>query len=267
MYQRYFDFGGSIILVQSETEFAISPEYGRFSAGEAAPEHVIKVRLADSLPGQEAGLIQHWTKDGALITRRANSLCVHGPQCSELTVRRKYENSLTARVILESADLPRILARTGGIVLHASYIITQGRAVLFSAPSGGGKSTQAELWRVCEGADVINGDRALIRCTQEGVMAHGICFCGTSGVCENRSAPLAAIVLLGKAAENSVRRVSGRESFAALISQSSFYEWDTEAALYITETAARIASAVPVLRLDCLPDRTAVEKLKEALEL
>lgn len=267
MYQRYFSFGGCVILVQSEAELAMSPEYARFSVGESAPEHVISVRLADSLPGPDAGTLLHWTQDGALITRRANSLCVHRPQRTELTVRRKYENSLTARVILESADLPRILARTGGLVLHASYIITRGRAVLFSAPSGGGKSTQAELWRACEGAEVINGDRTLLRCTPDGVMAHGICFCGASGVCENRSAPLAAIVLLGKAPENSVRRVPGREGFAALVSQSSFYEWDTEAALYITETAARIASEVPVLRLDCLPDRTAVEKLKEALAL
>ena len=42
-------------------------------------------------------------------------------------------------------------------ILHASYVVRDGKALLFSAPSGTGKSTQAEFWHTRRGCDIING--------------------------------------------------------------------------------------------------------------
>ena len=49
------------------------------------------------------------------------------------------------------------------IHLHSSYIIYHDKAILFTGPSGIGKTTQAELWRDYQGAEIINGDVTLIR--------------------------------------------------------------------------------------------------------
>lgn len=68
------------------------------------------------------------------------------------------------RVVLESAGLFDILADAGMLVLHSAYIVTrQGEGILFSGPSGIGKSTQAALWQHYGAAQTVNGDRALVR--------------------------------------------------------------------------------------------------------
>ncbi len=75
-------------------------------------------------------------------------------------------------------------------------MLTKYGAVLFTAPSGTGKSTQAELWRKHRGASIINGDCTLIA-EDDGVFtAFGFPFSGTSGIFENRKAPIAAVVYL-----------------------------------------------------------------------
>ncbi|WP_370839368.1 hypothetical protein [Intestinibacter bartlettii] len=41
----------------------------------------------------------------------------------------------------------------------AHSLIGKDKGILFSAPSGTGKSTQADLWEKYENAEIINGDR------------------------------------------------------------------------------------------------------------
>jgi hypothetical protein len=50
-----------------------------------------------------------------------------------------------------------------GIVIHASAIEHNGKGIIFSAPSGTGKSTQASLWEKYMGARVLNDDCPVIR--------------------------------------------------------------------------------------------------------
>ena len=58
--------------------------------------------------------------------------------------------------------LERQMIRRGGLVLHCSFLDAGGSALLFSGPSGIGKTTQAQLWVREKGARIINGDRALL---------------------------------------------------------------------------------------------------------
>lgn len=138
-----------------------------------------------------------------------------------------------------------------------------GKAILFSGPSGVGKSTQAALWERCAGARVVNGDRALVDVGKK--TANGIFYSGTSGISENVTAPVRAIVLLGQGSENRVFVPSPQAAFAGVLSQCAYYEWDARSAEQMTECVARLVSDVPVLRMDCLPDATAVEALRGKL--
>ena len=80
---------------------------------------------------------------------------------TEVTFARRYQESLSTQTVLEAASLFDILADAGMLVLHSSYIVTrQEQGILFSGPSGIGKSTQAALWQRYAGAEIVNGDRA-----------------------------------------------------------------------------------------------------------
>ena len=60
---------------------------------------------------------------------------------------------------------------------YKEIIAFQNKAILFSAPSGTGKSTQADLWqKYVRGVEIINGDRAIIGIEDNGVKAYGLPF-------------------------------------------------------------------------------------------
>ena len=161
--------------------------------------------------------------------------------------------------------LPHILIQRQRLLLHASYIHTQKGAIVFTAPSGTGKSTQAELWKKHRGATIINGDRAVV-CIQNGVaMAHGFPMSGSSSDCLNQSGKLLAIVSLVQASENKVRKLSTREALTVLINGSYLPPEYREDLAQVIDVALPIVQKIPVLELSCLPDQGAVDALSDAL--
>ena len=109
-------------------------------------------------------------------------------------------------------DICFALLRHGRLVLHSSSILVNGKVILFAAPSGTGKSTQAALWEKYRCAEVLNGDKNCVSFDENSgtAIAHGLPFCGTSGglptIFPVRSS---AIVLLKQAPENKIRRLRG----------------------------------------------------------
>ena len=175
-----------------------------------------------------------------------------------------YRTGASARVVLESAGLFDILADAGMLVLHSAYIVTrQEEGILFSGPSGIGKSTQAALWQRYGAAQTVNGDRALVR-PDTGTVS-GVMYAGTSGICRNVTAPLRAVVLLHQAPESRVTDIRPQEAFARVLSQCAYHQWDPASAARMTELAARLVTNVPVRQLDCRADESAVRALEEAL--
>ena len=172
-----------------------------------------------------------------------------------------YSGHLALRIM----DMPRHMIRHGGIFLHASYIVVNGQAILFTAPKQTGKSTQAELWRKARDAKIINGDRAIVREIDGVWCACGSPYCGTSKICHNVTAPIKAIVMLGQAKENTVRMATPREGLAALLDGCTYDVWDkkqVDAAMTIME---QMIADVPMVKLNCLPDESAVKALEDFL--
>ena len=95
----------------------------------------------------------------------------HGPQRVTLYVNPGIEEGrktdgqakLTDSRLFDALGLDYIMSHNHRVILHSSFISRQGEGILFTAPSGTGKSTQADLWkRHEEGVTIINGDRSIL---------------------------------------------------------------------------------------------------------
>ena len=144
------------------------------------------------------------------------------------------------------------LAERGRMILHAASVILAGRAYLFFGPSGVGKTTHAAEWTRTLGAEPLTGDRTVLERTAEGgFVAHGSPFCGSSGLCVQKSAPVGGLCLLGQAQEDRIQRLTPAAAFRALYAQTTVNTWDEVQTCRLGDMVAALAENFPVFRLDC----------------
>lgn len=168
--------------------------------------------------------------------------------------------------ILNMIGIEKILLRQQALILHASFVKWNQMGILFSAPSGTGKSTQADLWQRYLGAEIINGDRAGIR-KKDGIWrAYGLPYAGSSGIYRNESAPLSAIVVLEQAEENHICPLGQTEAIIRLLPEFSLHRWNATFMNEAMDLITEIVEHVPVYLLKCRPEKEAVEILRETLE-
>lgn len=174
--------------------------------------------------------------------------------------------AVSATRFLSTAGLHGLLLRKNCPIIHASFISHKGRGIIFTAPSGTGKSTQADLWVRHAGAEIINGDRVLLS-QKNGVWhACGYPCCGSSRICLARDIPLAAVVVLSRGEENRVSPLTLAQKIRALVSGTEVFPWDRVETDLAFSLAAELCADVPVLGLACTPDGRAVETLRNFLE-
>lgn len=157
----------------------------------------------------------------------------------------------------------KMLLSRGVIMLHCSLIDWQGKGIAFTAPSQTGKSTQANLWNAHRSAEILNGDRAILRVINNKVFAYGSPWAGSSAFYVNRSVPLAALVALSQASVNSVRAMPHDESLHYILIGTSLPMWD-ETLLDLGVTAIeKLITLVPSYMLAATPDDKAVVELEK----
>lgn len=152
-----------------------------------------------------------------------------------------------------------------GLVLHCAYLEYQGGAILFSAPSGTGKSTQAGLWEQYRGGITVNGDRCLLQRINGQWHARGWPVCGSSGICVNRDTPVRTIVMLSQSETDSVERLSPLRSFSQLYPQVTVNSWNRQAQQRAMDFLEQLIAEIPVYHLNCTISECAVVVLEEKM--
>ena len=157
-------------------------------------------------------------------------------------------------------------ARRNMLQLHCATVDDRGRGVLFLGPSGIGKTTQAERWAQYRGSSIINGDIGLVQRADEGYVAWGTPWHGSSPYCLNASVPVKALVVLKQAPENRLRELTGFEKVSE-VSGSVFYPtWLEDGMELCTDTLNHLLTDLPVYRLDNRADEDAVNLLATELD-
>lgn len=247
--------------------------------GEA--EYTYHIALADTLPPPEGKLLTR-REDLAVFstpTGEARYIGVKGnPEpygCyRELSPDSARVTLLTSRARQDLSDpgfvallaLEKRMLERSALVLHTAFMVHRDQAVLFSAPSGTGKSTQAGLWETYRGSRTVNGDRGLLRKVQGIWRAEGWPVCGSSGICNTGSWPIRAIVMLSQAPENHIGRLSPGPAFSQVYSQITVNRWDRRAAVQAMDLIQNLTEEVAVYHLACDISEQAVACLERALE-
>lgn len=145
------------------------------------------------------------------------------------------------------------------LLMHASAISHKGQSLVFTAPSGTGKTTQAELWAKYKGAKILNGDKVFLKREEDAIHAWGSPWKGSSPYALNESAPLKAIIVLRQAKENTIRRLSTLEAMELFVPHVFFPKWDEKCEQAVLDFLDVVMSQTPIYLLCCRPDAEAVE--------
>ena len=159
-----------------------------------------------------------------------------GDRATDITLRytREDAESLLKKMVKEttfsqaesfgvSGIFNRSIIRHRAMLVHSSALICGGKAYLFSADSGVGKSTHTRLWLDAFGDEVhiMNDDKPVLRIYDDRILACGTPFDGGSGIALNETYPLGAIIFIERGEENSVRVPSDKEVIQKLYFQTA----------------------------------------------
>ena len=145
------------------------------------------------------------------------------------------------------------LAHLGGVVLHGSAIAFRGAGIVFSAPSGTGKSTHTRLWRERFGDEVtvLNDDKPAIRFIDGVPFLYGTPWSGKTDLNANIKVPLKAVVFLERATENAIRPLGTVESAFHLTNQIARPYYDADIGTKTLDAINTLILTTPICRLSC----------------
>lgn len=187
---------------------------------------------------------------------------------TEIYFNPAYTSLLSADTIFHSMlALEKHLVLRNSFVFHCSYLDFEGKAVLFSGPSGIGKTTHTNLWcqYLPDQAKVLNGDKCLLSREGNTFYANGWPICGSSGICYNERREVRAVVLLQQAPENRLIEEKKMLTFRRVLEQLTVNYWNREFTDAAMTFANSLVSTLPCFTYGCNISREAVDTLYQQL--
>ncbi len=143
-----------------------------------------------------------------------------GALCRVCDISQYNGDSIEIRLFKMAGIAYRYIASYHGLyTFHASSVVCQNKAVLFLAPAGVGKSTNANLWikNYPKNTYILNDDAPVISCKNGVYSVHGTPWCGKDGLNSNKSAEAGAFVFIKRATAPAINRMSADEARIGMI--------------------------------------------------
>jgi hypothetical protein len=169
--------------------------------------------------------------------------------------------------IWTGSDFYRRLLHYNGLMLHASALAYEGRAYLFSAPCGTGKSTHARQWQEHFGSDqvqIINDDKPAIRLIDNIFQVFGTPWSGKSELNLNKQVPLQAICFLQQSARNWIEPLDCKAALKQLLNQT-LRPSNTEAMGNLLTLLDKLLRQIPIFKMGCNISSNAVLTAYQAM--
>lgn len=196
----------------------------------------------------------------------------------KLNISEEYLKNLLSRMVegttkgkaenfAYSSAFNKAIIRYGAMLLHSSAIMYGGKAYMFSALSGIGKSTHTRLWKQAFGDDVtfINDDKPVLRLNDSGCIVYGTPFDGGSGVANNISAQLGGIIFLERGEENSIQRLDSTSEILKRLYFSTAHFVSKATAESMVSNFEKLVSCADFYLLSCNMDISAAYVARDYL--
>lgn len=248
---KKYRFGTTVFRIVSPQALKEDARFEAFLVEDAAKEDytyaICPVEMLDE-PRQESSV---------QVKREGNAF--------KVSIKETLIPEITIANLFSAVDAAKLLPERNEFVLHASYVVYQEKAILFCAPSGTGKSTQADFWHSVRGTVTANEDRVIIF-RQNGIYFAGGCWAtGKARVCHNISVPIHRIVLLEQGEKNQILNLSSAEKFKRIIAQCSFEADSMQMRNRMVSDVLSLIAAVPVVGYTCVNDISSVDELEKYL--
>ena len=160
----------------------------------------------------------------------------------------------------------RELLNFDGMMLHSSCVVVDGKAYLFTADSGTGKSTHTKLWLDFFGdrAFILNDDKPALR-REDGIWyAYGTPWSGKYDISVDARIPVAGIAAIERGETNEITPFRGIQAINAIMRQVNRPK-AAEYRIKLMELMDKLITEVPVWRLRCNMDPEAAVVSYEAM--
>ena len=158
------------------------------------------------------------------------------------------------------------LPKHGAVLLHGSAVYTGGRAVVFIADSGVGKTTHTRLWQEYLGDEltIINGDKPIVRMRGGEPIIYSSPWTGKEGYESDTVARLTDVCVLTRSERNYTVPIEPTVCIDEFMRQL-LHPTDPITALATLDTADKILSSVNCWRIGCNISLEAAETAYKAI--
>lgn len=168
--------------------------------------------------------------------------------------------------VLNCSNFEAMLLNFSAFLLHSSFIKYNNEGIIFTAPSGTGKSTQADLWAKYKDAYIVNGDKSVLKKYENKWCGFGLPFSGTSEHCNHEMSPIRAIVVLEQSPVNKIERLDKATAIKKIMTETAINSWNENYVNRVVDLICDLVENVPVYKYACTKEENAVEYLYETLE-
>lgn len=159
------------------------------------------------------------------------------------------------------------LLQHSGCLLHASAVVLEDEAYLFSADCGTGKSTHTSLWLKYlskKNPYILNDDKPAIRIMEDGIYAYGTPFSGKHDINKNTRAKIKGICFIKRATKNSIEKIEPEEA-VSLFFEQTVRKLTKEQMLKLLDIMDIILKNIPCYQLCCDMSEEAVQLSYETM--
>jgi len=253
--EMVIEIGGIPIAMQTTDPTFIAilkKRYGDYVNAVTNPEFTFAVDLVPPDTFHSDADAEVWLSNGEWRLERGDFRASWNPESRQGTIRQSsnpYSFDSVLRIVHTL-----LLARTGGFLLHASSGVRNGKAFLFSGLSEAGKTTMARL--APPDVALLTDEASYVRKVGDEYLAYGTPFAGELGEPgKNISAPIAALYLLAKSAENRIEPIETSMALRRIMRNILFFAHDKELVQLVFESACAFVTKVPVFQLSFFPDQ------------